>query len=286
MRLALAGILCAAIAAVPAIAAGPRATVELLPQVNVRAGTVVLGQVALLKSEDLNLLRRLVHLPVGRSPRLGEGAVLQRDGLASWIRQQAGIGADMLDWRGPGETRVLHMGAQVRGEEIARAAMDALRARLAVLGMSSQVDVRLMPRDIDVPLEDVRLEVRRTGNVRQHMVLWVDVWSGGAFIRTVPVSIELAGGKVPPEIVPRARHASGPAADTFDASEENEQGPLAVSRGNWATLRTVAGPVTLEGRVEVMQDGRAGQKVRVRPQGATGFVFGRVVGRGQLELAP
>jgi flagella basal body P-ring formation protein FlgA len=59
-----------------------------------------------------------------------------------------------------------------------------------------------------------------------------------------------------------------------------------VARGEWATLRSGAGAVTLESRVEVLQDGQAGQRVRVRAAGATGIVFARVLGPAQLELVP
>jgi flagella basal body P-ring formation protein FlgA len=62
--------------------------------------------------------------------------------------------------------------------------------------------------------------------------------------------------------------------------------PRVVARGDWATLHSAAGAVTLESRVEVLQDGRPGQRVRVRQQGATGPVFARVLGAGQLELVP
>lgn len=62
--------------------------------------------------------------------------------------------------------------------------------------------------------------------------------------------------------------------------------PLAVSRGDWAVLRSGEGVVSLESRVEVLQDGRPGQKVRVRQHGADGPILARVVGRGLLELAP
>ncbi|MDR3018764.1 MAG: flagella basal body P-ring formation protein FlgA [Delftia acidovorans] len=60
----------------------------------------------------------------------------------------------------------------------------------------------------------------------------------------------------------------------------------AVVRGEWATLVTRQGPLSLESRVEVLQDGQPGQIVRARPANATGALSVRVVGRGQLELQP
>jgi flagella basal body P-ring formation protein FlgA len=70
----------------------------------------------------------------------------------------------------------------------------------------------------------------------------------------------------------------------LDARAEVET--LAVARGEWASLRSISGAVVLESRVEVLQDGRPGERVRVRQQGATGIVFARAVERGVLELTP
>ena len=60
----------------------------------------------------------------------------------------------------------------------------------------------------------------------------------------------------------------------------------AVIRGNWARLLARSGEVTVESRVEVLQDGRTGQFVRVKVPGASGEVLARVTGPGQVEVQP
>lgn len=69
-------------------------------------------------------------------------------------------------------------------------------------------------------------------------------------------------------------------------SADRLQARPAVVRGEWASLVTRHGPLSLESRVEVLQDGQPGQIVRARPANATGVLSARVVGRGQLELQP
>lgn len=69
-------------------------------------------------------------------------------------------------------------------------------------------------------------------------------------------------------------------------SADRLQARPAVVRGEWASLVTRQGPLSLESRVEVLQDGQPGQIVRARPANATGVLSARVVGRGQLELQP
>lgn len=282
MRCLLPPLLCTAMS----VAAAPRAGIELLPQVRVTAGTVVLGEVARLHANDLDLMRRLVHLPVGQAPRADAGAVLQRDALAQWIRRQ-GIPSDLLQWSGAQEVRVLRAAAQLAGEEVARAAVDALRAQLADRGHLADVQARLVPRDIDMPPGPRRLDVRGLERTqwRPRSVVWVDIWAGERFVRTVPVALAVEFSQVAPVAPPSTadtpvrREAGLPAA-----AEERE--PLAVARGDWANLRSADGPITLERRVEVLQDGHPGQKVRVRNPGSPGQFSARVLGRGQLELAP
>jgi flagella basal body P-ring formation protein FlgA len=60
----------------------------------------------------------------------------------------------------------------------------------------------------------------------------------------------------------------------------------AVARGNWAHLLARSGDVSVESRVEVLQDGREGQVVRVKVPGSSGEVLARVTGPGQVEVQP
>ncbi|MDQ0016094.1 flagella basal body P-ring formation protein FlgA [Variovorax boronicumulans] len=60
----------------------------------------------------------------------------------------------------------------------------------------------------------------------------------------------------------------------------------AVLRGNWAHLLARSGDVSVESRVEVLQDGRQGQVVRVKVPGSSGEVLARVTGPGQVEVQP
>lgn len=267
-------------------AAAPQASIELLPEARVGAGTVVLGQVARLHASDLGLMRKLVHLPVGGAPAPGDVAVLQRSTLMQWVRRHTALAAGALAWSGPEESRVIGVTAQLRGEEIARAAVEEANAQLMATGRAGHVEARLVPRDVPLPGGEVRLEVRglEQAGWPRRLVVWVDIWSGGWFVRTVPVGLETVAGD---------RHIGGPAdamplaPETHDvASPASERAPLAVARGDWAVLRAREGAVRLESRVEVLQDGRTGQKVRVRQHGAAGPVLARVVGRGLLEIAP
>jgi flagellar basal body P-ring formation protein FlgA len=57
-----------------------------------------------------------------------------------------------------------------------------------------------------------------------------------------------------------------------------------VAQGDYATLHSVSGPIELESRVQVLQDGSAGQMIRVKLPKASSAVLARVTGPGQVEI--
>ena len=69
-------------------------------------------------------------------------------------------------------------------------------------------------------------------------------------------------------------------------TEAHLEAAPAVVRGQPAHLLARSGEVSVESRVEVLQDGRQGQVVRVKVPGASGEVLARVTGPGQVEVQP
>lgn len=59
---------------------------------------------------------------------------------------------------------------------------------------------------------------------------------------------------------------------------------VGVVRGEWATLRTSCGVVSLERRVQVLQNGRPGQSVRIKVSGATTSILAQVTGAHTVEI--
>ncbi|NML42917.1 flagella basal body P-ring formation protein FlgA [Ramlibacter sp. G-1-2-2] len=301
------------------VRAAPLATIELRPHVEVTRPVVTLGEVARLESKDLSVMRALVDLPLGPAPAAGRTATLQRVALAAWIRVRAGIPEEALQWVGPAAGELVAATRLLRGEDIAAAAEVALREWLQAQGVRGELQHDGLPGDLDMLAGDVALRPRSLQHLglRPRMVVWVEVWSGENFVRAVPVpfhvqawrtvprtaaalpagaplleavlvnqDVDVAAATTPPLAdVPaglRVRHALRP-GETLNAAN-TEIRPL-VQRGQWAALRSGAGLVTSEARVEVLQDGRLGDSVRVRQPGASGGVIARVTGPGLLEIA-
>jgi flagella basal body P-ring formation protein FlgA len=151
-------------------------------------------------------------------------------------------------------------------------------------GVSADAKVYQTPRDLDLPATELQLRARLLAGaqLRSRMLVWVDVSGDGEFLRTVPVPLELAGVGLDRGGSP----ALAPVAADPPGQPQSRASVILVERGGWATLRSSDGAVSLESKVAVLQDGRAGDHVRVRAPGGGGIVFARVTGPAQLELAP
>jgi flagella basal body P-ring formation protein FlgA len=259
--------------------AAPRAQIELLARVEAGEEPVRLGDVAHLRSTELPLMRHLVNLPIGPAPALGQSATASREAIAQWIRARAGLDAAGIAWSGAPQVQVVRATRQIAGERLADVAVQRLRAWLGERGQAAEVRVRSTPRDVDVPPGPLRLEARPPGSaaVRPRMVMWVDIWAADRFVRTVAVPMLVSAEASPLHAATASPAGLAPIATRAPV--------LGVARGEWAPLRALAGAVRLESRVEVLQDGRVGDRIRVRTPGAMGTVFATVVAPHQLELA-
>lgn len=315
MRVAL--VIAAAMALAQAAGAVPTATVELRPELQVSTSLVRLGQLARIESTDLALVRRLVDLPVGRAPFAGDSILLERELLASWMRR-LGVAAEQVTWEGPAATRIVSPSRTVPGEAFAAAARQGLEQWLAARSLRSELELVSVPRDLQAGPGDLQLRMRDPGHatLRPRMTVWIEAWVGGRFARVVPVTfgISASGGSplaldASPLELPVAPPVSreGEAALTTDGRALPERAeamppgqPLAaggarhaagiaaapaVRRGEWVSLRSGAGAVRTEARVQVLQDGRLGDSVRVRSSAATSSFLAKVAGSGELEVA-
>jgi flagellar basal body P-ring formation protein FlgA len=151
----------------------------------------------------------------------------------------------------------------------------------------------------------------------KRLSLWVEIWVDEHLVRTVPVGFELsafgpayvagrsqsAGEILEPSNL-EVREVEWSGRDLLPVESSTRQAlrlrrPLeagavltrahvepapALTQGAWATLHVRQGLVDLEGRVEVLQDGRTGQMVRVKLPGASASILARVTGPESVEV--
>ncbi|WP_420997933.1 flagellar basal body P-ring formation chaperone FlgA [Cupriavidus sp. 30B13] len=299
--------------------AGASAHVALADQVQVRRPEVLLGDVAQLRSGDLDTLRQLMSLSIGPAPRAGDAVVLDRRMIARFAQARLRVAEGAIEWEGAQSVRIERATQSIAGDRLVGAAREQLdgwlRGRYQRFSLAATQDVSVL----QVPAGDVEVRARELPDnllPTRRMVVWLDVWVGGVFVRTVPVSFEVSvyqqgwvaqrdvragetlqasafeprvidiarAGGVPLAVVPeggRVRHTVLAATPLLAAAVEAAP---AVVRGQTVVLRSHMGAIALEARAEVLQDGWRGGHVRVRMPAAKDSIMARVIDGGHVEL--
>lgn len=298
----------------------PPIRIELRSEVEVSGASVKLGEVASVIAEDPALQRRLEALPLGAAPGAGAEVHLDRARLSRWIHARMGVVPEQVGWGGASASRVRRAARVLPGEIVAGEAVASLRAAIEHAGLRPEVSVHRAPRDLAIPSGRVEARPRppsRADVLARRPTLWVEVSVDGRLARTVPVTLE-ARALGPGYVATRSRSV-GESIEPFDLEvkelEWSGREPLPVgsmanqpfrlrrrieagaivsradvepvpevTQGDWATLHAHQGMVELESRVVALQDGRAGQTVRVRLPTASSSILARVTGPGAVEV--
>lgn len=276
--------------------------IALRPTAEVVGPDVTLGDVAVLTTRDLETLRQLMALSVGRGER-GGTLRLERDRLAPVVQARAGVGIGQVEWVGAAASVVRLAGREVSGEAIAREAETALRAALDGV----RIERRQIPRPVHAPAGRLVLRTRGVAAATvmpRRLSVWVDVRVDGRLVRSVPVGFALGPGASAASARGAPTPRREPAVDRRPPAPEIDDAPAPVAaspssappphatnlplvaRGTWAVLRAGQGAVVLESRAEVLEDGRSGEAVRVRLPNASSTILARVTGPGTLEVLP
>jgi flagella basal body P-ring formation protein FlgA len=297
--------------------------IELRAKVQVRHAQVTLGDVANLSTGDLATLFQWMKLPLGTAPRSGNMVSLERGELERWVRSRQ-LTQGLAVWSGAGHVDIYASEQTLAGDRVIESAREELSRWLQSRVARSEVSDISEVRDLSLPQGKIELRVRPlpdSGSPSRRMLVWVDIWIDSAFSRSIPVNFEvrayqdgyvasqdlMTGALVDPASFERREVdiANAPyekAVSAKSASDSalwrvrrsvNKGDPVlrsqveaapAVTRGEQITLRTRTGLVSLEGRVEALQDGYQGQMVRVKSASATNSVMARVAGPGMVEI--
>lgn len=301
------------------------ARISLPDHVQVSQSDVRLGDIASLASPDPAILRRLMDLPLGRAPRAGQSFVLERDVLARWIRGHAGLQGDQITWQGAAFTDISLRSRDIPGDDIVALADKTLRQQLGdQLPAGTRIELQpvAVPRDLAIADELVEIKPRPTAAaLAPRMTVWVDVGGAGRVQRSVAVVFEVAvygpvvvaardipagASLLAGDVEVREQNMAMAAASQKKPARQFSDGqrlrrPIRagetltvahtetvpdVARGSWAVLETRQAGLNVQSRAEVLQDGRAGQMVQVKPVNATASLLARVAGPGRVEMYP
>ncbi|WP_158290276.1 flagellar basal body P-ring formation chaperone FlgA [Ramlibacter sp. WS9] len=235
-------------------------SIELRPQFVARQSEVTLGDIAILHTTDLQTIQRLATLSLGRSPAVGNEAVVRRDVVSRWVRTQLGIPSGNVLWAGAEETHVSTVAQTLASDRVEQAARAALREWMATRATRYVIDAQPLPADIKLPAGNVELKARplpANAEPTPRMAVWMDIQVDGRFIRTVPVNFAVdafrdawvapaavAGGVslTPGMVEKREVKVTGYASSRFP-----EQGPQPGTAAGLRTTRAIkeGEPVTM-----------------------------------------
>jgi flagellar basal body P-ring formation protein FlgA len=320
----LAFLSCAFAAAATQARTEERLTVDLPSKAQVSKREVFLSDVAQVRGAALPLQLALNSVLLGRMPINGQPMTLQREALSFWVQQQTGLKDSQLEWKGASAIEVVWLKSNLSGSNLTQVATDGLRRWLLDRSERLELQAVTDVADLAVPGNDVQLRIRPINQTapRERMVVWVDVFSGERFFKAVPITFNVvawsltsvavqsvsAGEPLRSEEV-RVVKVNVAALSLREATAVGQplvlnhtvrlkrsirEGEIVthahlepsptVARGDWAVLQSGVGAVMLESRVQVPQDAKVGQSVRVKPAQSSSYVWARVKGPNSLEL--
>lgn len=307
----LAAVFCCALLWDGVAAATPTAVLQAHVQLD--RDEVRLGDLATITDADAATQASWRALLVGTSPSTATPQCMTRAQLARILRQTP------VQVAGEDSVCIERVQEALDGTELHRLARPVLEAWLAQHAEHWELAEMDAADKLMVPAGQRVLRVRpldEAAPLARTMQVWVDVAVNGRYARSVPVRFAVqayrrvlalrnaaeAGVLVEPDMTmwrevdvarqPTALTALAPGRQRLRRSIEagtvltpaSLAAAPAVARGEWLDLSLAAGAVSLQTRVEALQDGLVGQRVRVRSAQSVEPFEARVTGIGRVEI--
>jgi flagella basal body P-ring formation protein FlgA len=314
----LLGLLFFAFAGISNVAKAVIADVEisLRDVVRLEGRTFTLGDVAILKGSDTKLTSRLAQVLLGRIPRAGVTAKIEREAITRRIdRLMPGI-SKKLAWSGSSKTHVQGQYRLFDRQAYLAAAQqqfeDWLKQRY------SEYDVKTVGHyeDLQVPDGQVRLQanVAQRDRLSKRMCVWVDLFVDDAHYNTLPVWFSVtakaevfevrqslsSGTPLTPEMLQSAwrdltKVSDNPVSDLTMIEGQRLIRDLTkgtvltdavlqpvpdVVKGQQLRVRASVGNVTLIAKARALEDGNRGDPIRVERLDGSDSYLARVIDDG------
>ena len=310
-------LLCAVAGPACASSAGP-VVVDVRARAEVANAEVTLADVAQLHGGDAASRQALAVLPLGPAPAPGDEVRLARQRLAAWLGRQRQVAAQW-SLAGAPEVVVTRATQAIDGTEVVEQAQHAVDAWLqARATRHAAVPVQSVAR-ITYPAGALQLQVRPFAHGLQpaaRMQVWVDLRVDQRLVRSIPVAFQvqasrpgwtlardvkagqvLAAADLAATEVDLTRQGAPAAADAtvgrslrrpLQAGQvvlsAHLDMPPAIGRGTTIALHSKAGIISMTTTALALQEGHAGQRILVKPSGATRPVEAQVTGAGRAEV--
>lgn len=295
--------------------------IDMRDQVVMDRKQVVLGDVANISAGDIDVLRKVMAIPIGHAPMLGQTVILERTNVQRWVSRYLSMMRQGAAWTGASHTAVSVPKQEVSGEKIVLVAKSELERWLVSQTGKSSLQLNQIPSSVWIPRGEFRMVARslpRQTEMRSRMSVTVDIFCEQTLVRTVVVGFDvsvyqeaivvrrdlLAGELIDDaaielkEVLVSAR--SDQLLNRFD-SEARLRAKTKLAKGQYLTAQLVetmplarlgersilvmrTGLLEVESTVEVLKEGRLGDVIPVKGMHASGAVMATVIGEGKLEI--
>lgn len=290
--------------------------VHLPREAVVSAPNVTLGDLAIIVCDDPALKKTLEALPMGRAPWTRETITINRAMLLSRLAT-CGVGADQVVLSGAQQVAVRKPERVFPAAEVSKVAMGflktlpgqeasrwhavrkggdlsapggldlQLRAQLAGAITEESVTVRVVATDGETEHARVELTFRRSYALRRAVAV-KDIRPGEALtVENVKVEeTEVDRAPATTWLPSPTAVATAPIAKGTAIRPDQLEGPkvaTAVKRGQVVVMRLAGDGFTVSTLAEVMQDGAAGQVIKVRNVDTKRIVAGTVMPDGTVQ---
>lgn len=295
--------------------------ISLRAEVTVRVAGLTLGDVADIRSEDVDSTLELIRgMEIGRAPRPGQIVRLPRHKIVAQLARTIPHVRSRLRWGGTDVVQVRSQGVSYPIEHISLRVESYLKSELQDCCERVQIKRVDGPRQLMVHEGNVTIRPRLGGDGRLHkrMPVWADVYVDGDFFQALPFWFAVEGYQdvvVATRPLPRdyvlqspdvfvsyrdVTEAGGTPLLSIDevvgqrvselipagsvVAKERLRDLAMVSKDQDVTVHVVSGTVDLKVRGVAMADAQLRQRVVVRNPASNESFVGTVVGFGRVEV--
>lgn len=306
------------------MAAAKPVQLELRSTAQVKSARLVLADVVNADATTQREEAQLLAMPIGTMSLTAGNMVVQRKTLERWVRQHAGARSRDIRWTGADEVNIALQTQLVDAARIRGYARTLLEDWLKSNAGGNNIEIRDQGelQALTVPTGELKMRVSRLSEplgMRRKLTVLLDVLVSDHLVKSVPVLFEVNGSRQ----AFMARHdiARGSAVSAADVelrevdafadmsepispvdfakaavraktgfrkgsilSRANVETVPDVARGDSVLLLARDGLVSVESRVEAMQDGYVGQIIKVRPGNSNNQILAKIIEPGKVEL--
>ncbi|MFZ6721402.1 flagellar basal body P-ring formation chaperone FlgA [Undibacterium sp. Ji49W] len=295
---------------------------ELRSSVLLKSRNISLADIVNVDATEQRDFAALSFLSVGSIPYSTMNMSLSRNVLERWVRTHAGDADRVIVWSGSQIVDISLEAQVVEGSDIVAFARTVLLNWMAIQNEHLEIAEVADVKAERLPAGTLRMKISRLSErlaVQKKLTVLLELWIADHFIKNVPVRFELNGTKkiwvsnrsivkgepiVEKDVdvktvdlfsdsgldIAQVKFASKPIRAKSKltkgaalSSENIEAVPDAI-RGDFGLLIAHEGLVSIESRVEIMEDGFMGQLIKVRPSGTENQIQVRIIGPGKVEL--